>query len=391
MIKKLIFKDGTNKNLTHFKTQKGITLIALIITIVVLLILAVVAINSIQNYGILEHAQTAAGRYNNAVANEQSMLQEYQNYLKNYIGGTDDGDDTTEECTHDWDDGKITTEPDCETPGEKTLTCKLCPETKTEPIPASGHDWNGTVTKAATCANTGIEILTCTVCSDTETKTIPKLTTHKVDKPISTVKATCTTRGYTTYVCACGAESINSDFTEKLPHDYYYEYENADDYSHLKYAHCNNCTLNEIISESHNFDPNKYKFEQVSCELLKFYALCECGASQHIEEGDWPLEEPVHLDIRFTYECASSTGHNVSAKCASCETKLRVVDYGDNTPAAGTYYAQSGTLYVFPSDVTNPIPIRADHNYDENYKCINCHYSRGGLTNTQHTCTMRSN
>ena len=75
------------------KMEKGITLIALIITIVVLLILAVVAINSIQDDGMLGHAQNAAGTYNNAVANEQSMLQEYQNYLKNYIGGT--GDEST--------------------------------------------------------------------------------------------------------------------------------------------------------------------------------------------------------------------------------------------------------------------------------------------------------
>ena len=80
------------------RQQKGITLIALIITIVVLLILAVVAINSIQDDGMLGHAQNAAGTYNNAVANEQSMLQEYENYLKNYIGGGA-GDDTTDDDT----------------------------------------------------------------------------------------------------------------------------------------------------------------------------------------------------------------------------------------------------------------------------------------------------
>jgi len=47
MIEKSIFKDGANKNLTHPKSNKGITLIALVITIIVLLILAGVTINMV--------------------------------------------------------------------------------------------------------------------------------------------------------------------------------------------------------------------------------------------------------------------------------------------------------------------------------------------------------
>ena len=45
MIEKSIFKDGANKNLTHPKNKKGITLISLIITIIVMLILAGITIN----------------------------------------------------------------------------------------------------------------------------------------------------------------------------------------------------------------------------------------------------------------------------------------------------------------------------------------------------------
>ncbi len=80
------------------KTEKGITLVALIITIVVLLILAVVAISAIQNDGILRHATNATNKYNQAVTDEQTMLNEYQEYLnslptgngepKEYIGTT---------------------------------------------------------------------------------------------------------------------------------------------------------------------------------------------------------------------------------------------------------------------------------------------------------------
>ena len=71
------------------KTNKGITLIALIITIVVLLILAAVAISSIQENGILGYATNAADSWNKAQANEETQLQNYLDYLdKHSQGGT---------------------------------------------------------------------------------------------------------------------------------------------------------------------------------------------------------------------------------------------------------------------------------------------------------------
>ena len=56
------------------KTQKGITLIALIITIVVLLILAVVTINAVQDGGIIGHAKNASKEYKAGVELEQINL-----------------------------------------------------------------------------------------------------------------------------------------------------------------------------------------------------------------------------------------------------------------------------------------------------------------------------
>ena len=70
------------------KTQKGITLVALIITIVVLLVLATVAISSIKNDGIISKAQDVANKFNEAQANEQNMLEEYLNYLNPSNGGS---------------------------------------------------------------------------------------------------------------------------------------------------------------------------------------------------------------------------------------------------------------------------------------------------------------
>ncbi len=78
---------GTKLKTRKSNTDRGITLVALIITIVVLLILAVVSINTITNDGILNHAQNATKKYNQAVTDEQTMLNKYEEYLSGLQNG----------------------------------------------------------------------------------------------------------------------------------------------------------------------------------------------------------------------------------------------------------------------------------------------------------------
>lgn len=60
-----------------------------------------------------------------------------------------------------WDDGVVTKEPTCTTEGEKTYTCTNG-ETRTETIPALGHDYGDwVVTKEATCTEDGEKKHTC--------------------------------------------------------------------------------------------------------------------------------------------------------------------------------------------------------------------------------------
>lgn len=42
---------------------------------------------------------------------------------------------------HDWIDGNVVTPQTCKTPGQVALTCLFCAATKTEQIPALGHEW----------------------------------------------------------------------------------------------------------------------------------------------------------------------------------------------------------------------------------------------------------
>ena len=78
---------------------------------------------------------------------------------------------------HTWDNGKVTTEPTETTPGERTYTCTVCGEVKTEVIPATGahtHKWDaGKVTTEPTATTPGVRTYTCTICGLTKEEVIP--------------------------------------------------------------------------------------------------------------------------------------------------------------------------------------------------------------------------
>ena len=85
--KKKITREGGIKKM---KKQKGITLIALVITIIVLLILAGVSIAMLTGEnGILSQAAKAKEETEKAQANEALILDEYNKFLNNAVGGTE--------------------------------------------------------------------------------------------------------------------------------------------------------------------------------------------------------------------------------------------------------------------------------------------------------------
>lgn len=156
---------------------------------------------------------------------------------------------------HVWGEGTITTKPTCTTPGVKTYTCSVCNKTKTEEIPATGHqhtevrnvkeatckeegytgdtyctdcetklsdgeptakkahDWDkGKVTTEATCKNTGVKTYTCNNCGETKTEGIP-VTDHIWDNGKVTTKPSCITPGVKTYTCTVCQKTK----TEEIP------------------------------------------------------------------------------------------------------------------------------------------------------------------------------
>ena len=125
------------------------------------------------------------------------------------------------ECIkHDWDEGKVTTEPTCTKEGIKTFTCKNCATTKTETIKALGHDYSNewTIDKEATCQEEGRKSHHCTRCDDKkDVTTIPK-TDHHFDSGVETTKATCTKDGVKTYTCK-NCATTKTETIKALGHD----------------------------------------------------------------------------------------------------------------------------------------------------------------------------
>ena len=117
---------------------------------------------------------------------------------------------------HSWDAGKVTTKATCTEEGEKTFTCSICGDEKTEKVSATGHQHTEIRNKKeATCKETGYS--GDTWCKDCGKKilsgqAIAKTENHSWDAGKVTTKATCTEEGEKTFTCSiCGDEK-----TEKV-------------------------------------------------------------------------------------------------------------------------------------------------------------------------------
>lgn len=78
---------------------------------------------------------------------------------------------------HDWDTGVITTEPTCTRKGVKTYTCAKCSATKTEELPALGHNYETKRTEP-TCEKAGKLEEVCSRCGDVRLSRVLPATGH---------------------------------------------------------------------------------------------------------------------------------------------------------------------------------------------------------------------
>ena len=126
-------------------------------------------------------------------------------------------------CEHHWDQGEIITEATCTEEGEKTFTCTICGNTKTEKVSTTDHQHMEIRNqKNPTCKEAGYS--GDTYCADCGVKifsgqTIAKTKNHNWDGGVITTEPTCTERGEKTFTCTiCG--NTNTKKVNATGHSY---------------------------------------------------------------------------------------------------------------------------------------------------------------------------
>ena len=106
---------------------------------------------------------------------------------------------------------EVTKAATCTEAGEKTITCQICGETKTEAIAKLPHTEKTEVTKEATCSAEGEKVTTCEVCKEVlKTEKIAKLA-HTLDAGVVTKEASCSAEGEKTFTCQiCGETEVEA-------------------------------------------------------------------------------------------------------------------------------------------------------------------------------------
>ena len=124
--------------------------------------------------------------------------------------------------THTWDNGTVTTQPTCTKEGVKTFTCPVCKGTKTEAIPAAGHDDGKWITVTpATCKKDGLKELQCTVCGEKlDSEVIPAAgVDHTEGEWATTTQPTCTEPGEKSLTCSVCGDVLDTEEVPATGHD----------------------------------------------------------------------------------------------------------------------------------------------------------------------------
>ena len=214
------------------------------------------------------------------------------------------------ECTkHDWDEGKVTTEPTCTKDGIKTYTCNNCATTKTEIIKASGHDYSNewTIDKEATCQEEGSKSHHCTRCDAKKDVTTILKTDHHFDSGVETTKATCIKDGIKTYTCK-DCKKTKTETIKALGHDYSNNWtiEKAATCTQegSKSHHCTRCNdkkdVTTIPKTDHHFDSGVIT-TQATCtkDGVKSYTCKDCKTTKtetikalgHDYSNNWTIDK----------------------------------------------------------------------------------------------------
>jgi len=230
-------------------------------------------------------------------------------------------------CQHQWDSGKETTKATCEATGVKTYTCSVCKGTRTEVIPAKGHNYKTVTETKATCEKDGSKTVYCSNCYTTKTETT-KAIGHSYDDGVITTQPNCETAGVKTYTCAtCNGtktENINptghsfNAGTIKVPPTCTKE--------GVKTATCSRCNVTKDITiekTAHKFDGGTVTKQPTCVDAgSKTYKCTVCGTTgtEEVKALGHDYSKEFTIDKPAT---PTETGSK-SKHCTRCDAKTDV-------------------------------------------------------------------
>ena len=238
---------------------------------------------------------------------------------------------------HQWDEGKVTTEPTCEGTGVKTFTCSNCQEKRYEDIPATGHQWDeGKVTTEPKCEEAGVKTYTCKVCKETKTEAIDATGHTPVEVP--EVPATCTEPGKTagTKCGVCGDELSGFEVIPPAGHQWdegKVTTEPTCEGTGVKTFTCSNCQekrYEDIPAKGHQWNDGEITTAPTCTEKgVKTYTCSVCDETK-TEAIDPKGHTPV--DVAAKDATCTEKGNTAGTKCSVCDTILSGVE---EIPAKG--------------------------------------------------------
>lgn len=216
-------------------------------------------------------------------------------------------DVTDTESPHEWNSGKVTTQPTCTTAGQKTYTCTVCSATKVETLDALGHNFAKYDAKAATCTEIGWNTyFTCTNCNYTTYKEIAALGHDKISHKAKA--ATCTEKGWNAYDTCSRCDYTSYKEIAALGHDFTSNTWQSDAHRHWK--KCSRCKAAGKKTQ-HTGGTATCKDRAVCTTCSKAYGTLD--AKHHVGGTEiWDMVEPT----------TKKAGHTGNSYCKGCNTKL---------------------------------------------------------------------
>ncbi|MBQ7172880.1 MAG: choice-of-anchor L domain-containing protein [Clostridia bacterium] len=307
---------------------------------------------------------------------------------------------------------------------ENGLQYKICLDCgkvlQSEYIPALGHDFVISETVAASCTKDGYMILSCTRCGATKTQVIPAAghqfdsknvcmvcgyvrPDHPHDFSVTVVAPTCTTMGYTVYTCTLCGYFYHADFIEPTGHHWdngVVTVEKTCTTDGIKLYTCKACgaTMEEILPAGHFWSEETTVPASCYEDGYKTKTCTVCGAIEvevipagHTWGPETVLSDPdcvtpgisrhtcLVCGLTEDFEVPALGHHFVNGYCTRCGAYyMDVVKPSPEQAQYGVYFNIDDVVSNYGPAVINQYGAMLDYNKGAKFEKVGVYLTQDG-------------